>query len=119
MYRKIGELRRGNAGYPDVWIAPNGDFYDGEAHANRAAEILHHLYGLNTENLGDFEPVDKLEALGWIRASSGYYWGRRLEDRYYLKKELTQAQLSALYDFCQAHGLAYDVADFTQKEKEL
>lgn len=31
--------------WTDVWVSPDGLFYDGDAHENRAEEILEIMYG--------------------------------------------------------------------------
>lgn len=53
-----------------VWVSPDGRFYDGDAHENRAEEILEILYG---EVDVDW-PGDRLEELGWIRATTSLMW---------------------------------------------
>lgn len=82
----------------DVWISPEGKFYNGEAHENRAEEILEIMYG---ETDIDWHG-DRLEELGWVRASASLMWEVRGE-KYWKEKDLTQKQYDALWNWCQLH----------------
>lgn len=95
--------------WPNIWISPEGKCYDGEAHENRAEELLELLYG-ETDVMW---PGDRIQKLGWVRASGGLMWGVRIRDGYWDDKHLTQAQYDALWDWCQCHG-----QEFPQIEAE-
>lgn len=91
----------------NIWISPDGKCYDGEAHENRAEELLEFLYG---ETDIDW-PGDRLQKLGWVRASSGLMWDVRVHDGYWEDKSLTQAQYDALWDYCSHHGKDFPEID--------
>lgn len=87
----------------DVWISPDGKYYNGDAHENRAEEILEIIYDETDVNW----PGDQLEELGWIRAASSLMWEVRMNFGYWNKKTLTQRQFDALWDWCQHHGKTF------------
>lgn len=81
----------------DVWVSPNGRFYNGEAHENRAEEILEIMY-----EEGDVDWAgDRLEELGWIRATTSLMWEVRFNE--WKDKYITQKQYDALWDWCKCH----------------
>lgn len=82
----------------EVWISPEGKFFNGEAHENRAENILKIIYG-ETDVLW---PGDRLEKLGWIRATTSLMWEIRLDSL--SGKRLTQKQYDALWDWCKIHN---------------
>ena len=86
--------------WPDVWISPDGKYYNGDAHENRAEEILEILYGEDDS----LWPGDRLEELGWIRAARSLMWEVRLDSSYWNDKQLTQQQYDALWDWCKYHN---------------
>lgn len=85
--------------WTNVWVSPDGRFYDGDAHENRAEEILEIMYG---EVDVDW-PGDRLEELGWIRATTSLMWEVRAED-YWSDKLISQKQYDALWDWCKCHN---------------
>lgn len=86
-----------NVKWTDVWVSPNGIFYNGDAHDNRAEEILELVYD---ETDIDY-PGDRLEQQGWIRATTSLMWEVRMDSWH--DKKLTQKQYDALWDWCQYH----------------
>lgn len=88
-----------NIRYSEVWISPEGLFYDGDAHENRAEEILEIMYG--ETDISWFG--DRLEELGWIRAAANLMWEVRMDSDYWNNKKLSQKQYDALYDWCEYH----------------
>lgn len=85
----------------DVWIAPNGKFYDGLAHEVTARQILDIIFG---ENIDDY-CGDILEKRGWIRATTSLMWDIRLDE--FDGKILTQSQYDALWDWCLEHNIEF------------
>lgn len=88
----------------DVWISPDGEYYDGNAHEVAAEHILKLIYGEN-EDGHIFCAGDKLEGLGWIRATTSMMWQVRFDD--WTGKTITQAQFDALWDYCHCHALKF------------
>lgn len=86
--------------YKDVWVSPDGKYYNGDAHDNRAEEILDIIYG--ETNVDWYE--DRLEELGWIRATTSLMWNMRLEGEYWNNKCLTTQQYTALCAWYNNHG---------------
>lgn len=86
-----------NIRWPDVWISPEGKFYNGEAHENRAEEILEIIYN-EPDSLWS---GDRLEELGWIRATQSLMWEVRFNE--WENKVVTQKQYDALFDWCVQH----------------
>ena len=87
-----------NIRWSNVWISPEGKYYDGDAHENRAEEILEIIYGeTDVDWFGD-----RLEELGWIRATNSLMWEIRLQELE--NKRLTQKQYDALWDWCELHN---------------
>lgn len=85
----------------DVWISPNGKYYDGVAHDVTAEKILDVIYGID----GEYCAGDKLESMGWIRVTTSIMWNIRLNE---LKnKTLTKRQYDALFDWCQFHKIQF------------
>ena len=87
-----------NIRWSNVWIAPNGKFFNGDAHDNRAEDILEVIFG--EENV-DW-PGDRLEEMGWIRATTSLMWEVRFEE--ICEKEVAQGTFDALWDWCQLHN---------------
>lgn len=80
----------------EVWISPQGKYYEGEAHAVMAEYICDIIYGEELDFAEDF-----LEERGWIRAASSFMWEVRFDD--WKDKRLTQKQYDALWDWCECH----------------
>ena len=75
-------------------------YYNGDAHENRAEEILEVVYGETNE----YWAGDRLEELGWIRATRTLMWEVRIDSDYWENKKLTQKQYNALWDWCNHHN---------------
>ena len=86
--------------YTNVWVSPAGMFYDGDAHDNRAEEILEIVYG----ETDCFWPGDRLEERGWVRATTSLMWEVRADSDYWDNKKLSPKQYTALQDWCQHHN---------------
>ncbi len=85
----------------DVWISPEGKYYCGDAHEVTAQYILDIIYGEEA----DFWDGDKLEARGWVRATTSMMWDVRFDE--WSGKRLTQKQYNALWDWCQFHKMKF------------
>lgn len=84
----------------EVWVSPEGKFYNGEAHDNRAEEILEIVYGeVDVDWAGD-----RLEEIGWLRATTSLMWEVRMDSDYWKNKSITQKQYDALWDWCNYHN---------------
>lgn len=83
-----------------VWISPDEKFYNGDSHERCAEEILNVLY---YEDDIDY-PGDRLQELGWIKATTSLMWELRIRDGYWDNCKLTQKQLDSLYDWCKEHN---------------
>lgn len=89
--------------WKDVWISPDGRFYDGESHEVRAKELLEILYGgADVDWFGD-----RLEELGWIRATTSLMWEVRFDELE--EKRLTQKQYDAVFDWCELHKKKFPI----------
>lgn len=87
----------------DVWVSPVGKYYNGEAHENRAEEILEIIYGETDVDWAG----DRLEELGWIRATASLMWEVRADSDYWGNKRITQKQYDALWDWCKLHAKTF------------
>lgn len=85
--------------WPDVWISPNGIFFNGKAHETRAEELLEILYGETNVCC----PGDRLEELGFIRATISLMWDIRIDSNYWNEKKIKQKQYDSLWDWCKFH----------------
>ena len=85
----------------DAWISPDGRFYNGDAHDNRAEELLEAVYG--EEDV--ICPGDRLEELGWIRVTTSLMWEVRADT--WNGRRLPQKQYDALWDWCKCHGKGF------------
>jgi hypothetical protein len=85
----------------DVWISPDGRFYDGVAHDVTAEHLLSIIYGEETEWCAG----DALTAKGWLRATTSAMWKIRLPEL--IETPLTQKQYNALFDWCQHHKITF------------
>jgi hypothetical protein len=90
----------------DVWISPEGGFYDGEAHMVTAEYICDIIYG---KDLGLDYAEDYLEEFGWIKATTSLMWQIRFEDWHW--KKLPQPQYDALWDWCEYHNMPFPDVD--------
>jgi hypothetical protein len=88
----------------DVWISPDGLYYDGDAHEVMAEHILKLIYG-EGEDDHIFCAGDKLEKKGWIRATVSMMWQVRFNE--WTGKRITQEQYDALWDYCECHKLRF------------
>ncbi len=93
-------MRLATVDFRAVWVSPDGKYYDGDAHENRAREILSELYGMDKV----VWPDDKLEKLGWIRLTSNLMWEIRMNEGYFNNRTITQEQLDCIYDWCLKHN---------------
>ena len=85
----------------DVWISPDGKFYDGDAHEVRAAYLLDIVYGIPDVDYGG----DLLEERGWVRATTSLMWNVRFQE--WEGKRLTQKQYGALLEWCQSNRMKF------------
>lgn len=86
--------------YTNVWVSPAGLFYNGDAHDNRAEEILEIIYG----ETDCYWPGDRLEELGWVRVTTSLMWEVRADSDYWDNRKLSPKQHTALYDWCECHN---------------
>ena len=95
----------------DVWISPDGKFYDGEAHSVTAEHICEILFGewMDIDHADDY-----LVERGWIKASTSFMWDFYYEESLSFRM-LPNVQYNALWDWCQLHGkefpIGIDIAD--------
>lgn len=92
-----------NIRWSNVWISPDGLYYDGEAHENRAEELLEIMYGETDVDWAG----DRLEELGFVRATTSLMWEVRLDSDYWEDKKLSQKQFDALWDWCELHSKSF------------
>ena len=81
----------------EVWLAPNGKFYEGDGHSLCANWLVDILYGIQDFDFGESYLIQR----GWLKLS------RWMHDLYLydgLFNEMTQAQLDSLYDWCRIHN---------------
>ena len=81
----------------DVWISPDGKYYNGNAHEVAAGYLCDIIYGLEDIDYGG----DELESRGWCRATTSLMWEVRFDE--WQGKKLTQKQYGALLNWCEAH----------------
>lgn len=84
----------------EAWLSPEGEFYEGEAHAIMAESICEIIYGKEPD-ADTFFGEDFLEERGWVRVASSFMWQVRLDS--WTGKRLTQKQYDALWDWCECH----------------
>jgi len=97
---------RATIAYGHVWLSPDGEFYNGDAHENQAEHILESLYGIDDV----IHPSDVLERLGWVRLTTTLMWDIRVKEGYF-NRDLTQAQLSSMYDWCHYHNKEFPIKE--------
>lgn len=88
----------------DVWISPDGKFFDGNAHRVQAEYIVPLVYGIDIEDpLFSGEAEDYLIGHGWVKATRSFMWS------IYQKRDttwkMTQKTYDALFDYCTLHKL--------------
>lgn len=82
--------------------SPEGKFYKADAHEVDAEHLCDILYG---KDFGIHYAGDYLEEHGWVRLTTSLMW--EVRDNYWFDKDLTQAQLDALWDWCELHNKHY------------
>lgn len=103
------EVRKATIRWGDCWLSPDGEYYDGDAHENRAVEILRVLYNKDADDIPCMDAGSLLEKLGWVRLTTTLMWEVRMNKDYWENRELTQAQINALYDWCNLHGKKFPI----------
>lgn len=87
----------------DVWISPDGVYFNGEAHAVAATYNVRLVYGIEMEFDGMDSAEDYLIRRGWIKATCSFMWP------FYIKEDkiwkITQKTYDALFDYCKFHDL--------------
>ena len=86
----------------DVWISPEGKYFDGNAHAVAAEYIVDLVYGVDIDDpcfLGGAEQY--LEERHWIKATRSFMWNIYLEHR--KDWAMTRATYGALVEYCKAN----------------
>lgn len=99
----------------DGWLSPEGDCYafsynccGHELLAEAIIETLHLREKIEKKIFyATTEDSDFLESLGWVRLSTTLMWGVRLNEGYWEDKELTQAQIDVLFDWCNVHAMSF------------
>ncbi|MBO5435917.1 hypothetical protein J6A31_08995 [bacterium] len=88
----------------DVWISPDGKFYEGKAHAVQAEKICDIIYGLS--DLTIWQAESWLNEHNWIKATTSIMWNYYVKD-IVSNANLTTKQKTALYDWCNIHGTIF------------
>ena len=99
----------------DGWLSPEGDCYafsysysGHELLAEAIIETLHLREKIEKKAFYTImEDSDFLESLGWVRLSTTLMWSVRLNESYWEDKELTQAQIDTLFDWCNVHAMDF------------
>lgn len=103
LYKKTGYCALETGMLPHTaWLSPDGKMFVATAHEVDAESICEVIYGEEQEiwYAGDF-----LEERGWVRLTTSLMW--EVREEYWLDKELTQAQLDILWDWCKAWNKKY------------
>ena len=88
LYKATGYApNRCSTNVADAWVAPDGTFYEGRAHAVEAEYIVEIIYGLDLD-LGESE--DYLREHGWVKVTTSLMSDWYEADGMY--KNLTRAQ---------------------------
>ena len=85
----------------DVWISPEGKYFDGNAHAVAAEHIVPLVYGVDIEDpcfIGNAEQF--LEEHHWIKATRSFMWSLYLKHK--TDWTMTPATYGALVNYCEA-----------------
>lgn len=88
----------------DVWISPEGQYFDGNAHAVAAEGIVPLVYGVDIDDpcfIGNAETF--LEEHHWIKATRSFMWQVYLEHR--TDWTMTRKTYGALVNYCNNHKL--------------
>lgn len=92
----------------NVWISPDGEYWDGDAHAVAAESICWYLYnpqGIDRIDM-DYKPFfdaeDSLISCGWIKASK-IFWSLH----YVPNMEMNERQAIALQNWCYLHDIKF------------
>lgn len=88
----------------DVWISPEGKYFDGDAHSVAAEWICKLVYNRDyDEDIAGDSAEFYLEKLNWIKATRGYMWSVYLKHR----KDwcMTRATYGALVNYCNNHKI--------------
>lgn len=87
----------------DVWISPEGEFFEGEAHSVAAEKITKLVYGKEFDYFSMYDAEDFLTDHKWVKATTSFMW------KLYIKEdkewEMTQKTFDSLFDYCKAHKL--------------
>lgn len=88
----------------DVWISPEGKFFDGNAHSVAAEYIVDLVYGIEIDDpcfIGSAEHY--LDEHHWIKATRGFMWNIYLEHR--KDWTMTAKTYGALVQYCEKHNI--------------
>lgn len=88
----------------DVWISPEGVYFDGNAHAVAAEYIVDLVYGVTIDDpcfVGSAEQY--LEERHWIKATRTFMWELYLKHRE--SWTMTRKTYGALVNYCNFHNI--------------
>ena len=85
----------------DIWISPDGKFYEVSSHEVGAECLCEIIYGLEEVDWAG----DELESRGWLRATTSLMWEVRFDE--WKEKNITQKQYDALWDWCKYHKKSF------------
>ena len=77
----------------DVWLAPDGEFYEGRAHSLYATYIVKQLYNRECDDFGMYTSEDFLIKHGWVKLTTSAMMEYYAKDGMY--DHLTEIQESA------------------------
>lgn len=106
--------------YDDVWISPDGEYYDGNGHSVMAERLVWYFYnpqGLDRRSMEfccDTDAEDQLIALGWVKASK-VFW--RLHYTPYM--QVSERQYIALQNWCYLHDISIPEDEITIRENGM
>lgn len=88
----------------DVWISPEGKYFDGNAHSVAAESICKLVYNRDYDDdiIGDSAEY-YLEQHHWIKATRGFMWKVYLDHR--KDWSMTRATYGALVNYCKHNRL--------------
>ena len=85
----------------DVWLDPDGNFYEGRAHSLQAEHITQYMYGLEFDDCGSETAEEYLVKKGWVKLTTS------LMSEYYsldgMYNHLTQKQQTAKHLWDKYH----------------
>lgn len=96
----------------DLWVAPNGMCFDGQAHAVAASAILEVVYG---EEERMFEAEDKLIERGWIKLTTSFMLD--MYDNQGMYDDLTYEQYMTVRDWCVSNNIALEEFSFYKNDR--